>query len=158
MSNVNPLSGIPAPWAAVLNVRQLVLDHARLASSQQSQAQTVEQQTKEIERLTRENQRLSRLADLGRRDLDRRKQETLHRLRAVVLYTGGQERLRVMERLLSQDEADPGDVARWHQQVTAEFDALYPTRPRSRILSENSTGQTEGLDWAAYRLRAESAG
>ena len=154
MSNANPLPGIPEPWAAVLNVRQLVLHGARLKSRLQTQTQTLEHQAREIGRLTRENQRLSRLAEMGRRDLDRRKQEILCRLRAVVLYTGDQDRLQAMERLLSQDEADPDDVARWHQKVTAEFNSLYPTRPRSRVSAGDFSGKPEGRDWAAYRLRA----
>ncbi|MFB3787393.1 MAG: hypothetical protein ACE15F_13595 [bacterium] len=156
MSNANPLPGIPEPWAAVLNVRQLALHGARLASTLQSQSQKLEQQSQEIDRLVRENQRLLRLADIGRRDLDQRKHEILHRLRAVVLYTGGQERLRAMERLLAQDETDPAEVAHWHQQVTTEFNALYPTRPCSRISADIPAGKLNTRDWTAYRLRVGS--
>lgn len=158
MSNANSsFSGIPEAWAALLNVRQLARHGARLTSALQTQSHQLEQQSQEIERLARENQRLSRLADAGRRDLDRRKREILHRLRAVVIHTGDQERLRAMERLLAQDETEPAEVARWHSQVTAEFNALYPTRPASRIAAGMAADKRDARDWTAYRFRAGSA-
>ena len=139
---------------AMLDVRKLALQCEQLEKEVETEKQRNQIQTETINRLKDESKNLSRYADLGRCEVEKQKQESLTRLRAIVHYSGDRERLQTMERSFADNSFPLSEIARLHRQITNEFRSLYPTKPLSRFQEDASASSGRIGDLADYRIGA----
>jgi len=136
---------------AMLDVRKLALRCEQLEQELETEKQSSQVQAETIDRLNSDSKNLARFADLGRREVDRLKQESLTRLRAIVHYSGDRERVQTIERSFADETFPLSEIAILHRQITNEFRSLYPTKPLSRIQDDAAISTRIG-DMADYRI------
>lgn len=154
----NEGSGNPAGRvAAILDVRQLARQCRRLEQELEEEKRQWADRDEKLAKITSETESDWRYAEFGRREADRLKREALARLRAVVHYTGDQERLQAAEKTLSGETLAPGEIAALHQRISDEFQALYPTRPCSHPAGGDFEQAAGPGGWDGYRIRRDEA-
>ncbi len=139
---------------AMLDVRKLALQCEQLEQELETEKQRNQIHVETIDRLNSESKNLTRYADLGRREVERQKQESLTRLRAIVHYSGDRERVKTIERSFADDSFPLNEIALLHRRITDEFRSLYPTKPLSRIQEDSSASSARLGDLADYRIGA----
>lgn len=88
-------------------------------------------------------------------EMQRIKDETLARLRAIVHFSGEHSRLQTMKNLLTQDDLSIDEMKRWHKNITEEFHNLYPAQAASLPADDAFTQSLHAQDYASYQLRAQ---
>ena len=138
--------------STILEVRKLVHRCVELNAELQNQKRLNSEQESMMTQLQAENVQRDGLIALGKREMQRRKEEILTCLRAIVHHTGDRQRLHRMERLLESDDLLPEEISRWHQKLSEEFQLLYPTRPISHPVEfQEGTGSIK-TDWTVFRI------
>jgi len=138
--------------SAVLDIRKLVHRCVELETELQTQKRLNSEQETIMARLREGDDRRDALIAFGEQELQRRKEDILINLRAIVHHTGDRKRLHSMERLLASDSLLPEEVKRWHSQISDEFQLLYPTRSLSQPTLSGERAGSETVDWSAYRI------
>ncbi len=142
--------------AAVVDVRSLAMYCRRLERELDSEKKRAAEKEETASRLTTDLGKIVRYANLGKRELERKKNESLSRLRAVVYSTGELDRLQTVERMFADDNLDPEVVIRLHGRIADEFHSLYPTRPLSRPHLDESEYHARKERWNGYRIQPSS--
>ncbi|MBI1389266.1 MAG: hypothetical protein GC154_12545 [bacterium] len=142
--------------AAAVDVRQLVLHCARLESELGAQRGRLEEQERRLIQMDEDRHRLDSLAELGRAELERLRGETLSRIRAAAMFTGESERHGAIKAALKDEQLSLEEIRRFHRLATAEFNALYPTRPASRAAGDGETLEPR-RDWSAFCMKPGAA-
>jgi len=153
MQNENRQEANNETIAVLVDTRKLAQKCQQLEWDLESEKKQRIQQDETIERMLRESALVFRFAELGRREVERRKNETLSRLAAIVHFSGDRERLRTMQRMLADSSLDPTEIASIHHRISEEFHALYPTQPVSCLSVERSDSDRSSSNWSDYRLR-----
>ncbi len=137
--------------AGLLDSRRLALHCMQLESTVEEQRQRGAALEQQITSLQDEHEQLRPLAEAGRGEIERLRQETLSRTRAAAQFTGDRERVRIVEDALNDGATSPDTVRRLHRAATSEFCALYPTRPVSRFVEENAAGPN-AVSFASFQM------
>lgn len=114
--------------------------------------QTIDHQNQSIAELKAEQTRAQNVIDLGRRELNRKKADTLSRLRAIAHYTGDEHRLEATRQTLERDDVSPAEVDRLHDSVSAEFQSLYPNYAISNSDEIQNQSGAQRINWSAFQL------
>lgn len=139
--------------AAVIDVRRLAMYCRQLERELDSEKKRAAEKEETAARLTSDLEKTIRFAELGKRELERKKNESLSRLRAVVYFTGELDRLQAVERMFSNELVEPEVVTRLHERIAEEFRFLYPTHPLSRPQRDDSECLARKERWNGYRIR-----
>lgn len=137
-------TGASQALAGVLDARRLALHCMNLEHTLEELRQRGASLEQRIASMEQEQEQMRALADAGRSELERLRQETLSRVRAAAQFSGDRERVRTMEDALKDRDVTPETVRRLHRAATSEFCALYPTRPLSRSAIEGAAPTTIG--------------
>ncbi|MEW6233977.1 MAG: hypothetical protein AB1656_01190 [Candidatus Omnitrophota bacterium] len=148
--NANPREGM---MTAIIDARRLALRCLQLEKDLKDGEERAAEREKTLAQWSGKNQELASLAEIGRRELSRRKEETLSRLRAIVHYAGGAERLRALERLFADETASAEEIERLGKIVMEEFQALYPNRAASVAAEAAEFDEPRSSNMSAFRLR-----
>lgn len=90
------------------------------------------------------------LAELGRERAGVLRREASARLRAVQLFRGARPGDGARLELIESEETEPATLREIHARVTQEFEALYPTEPRSEAAAAGR--ERVRWDWGRYRI------
>jgi len=148
--NANPKEEM---MTAIIDARRLARRGLQLEKDLKDCDERAAAQEKTLAQWNEKNQALTSLVEIGRRELSRRKEETLSRLRAIVHYSGGQERLCALERFFADESASAEEIERWSKAVSEEFQALYPNRAFSSASETSEFDNPWNSDMSAFRLR-----
>ena len=93
------------------------------------------------------------LTRLGEESVSELAREATSRLEAIRLHLGDRPGDEARREILAQASPDPDLVREIHRTVTAEFTALYPTRPLSVPTTGPSSAAPMRFDASVYRVR-----
>ncbi|MDP8244699.1 MAG: hypothetical protein P9L94_11500 [Candidatus Hinthialibacter antarcticus] len=155
MNDTGLSNGASQALAGVLDARRLALHCMNLEHTLEEQRQREASLEHRITSMQQEQEQMKALAETGRNQLERLREETLSRVRATAQFTGDRERVRMVEDALKESEASPETVRSLHRAATTEFCALYPTRPLSRNAAEEAAPTTAAA-LTAYRMPGKS--
>lgn len=153
MQNGNQSDERKGAIAVLVDVRKLAMQCNRLERDLDFERAQRAEREETIARMKREAENGLRYIELGRRETERQKKETISQLAAIVHFTGDRERLRSVERLLADESLDPNEVAALHGRIGEEFRSLYPTQPLSHTPVDWDEFSCFLPDWSEYRIR-----
>lgn len=153
MQNSNQTEELQGTIAVLVDTRKLAQRCQQLEEDLELERKQRVERDETIERMKRDSSTAFRYAELGRCETERQKKETISRLAAIVHFTGERDRLRSVQRMLSDETLDPGEIAAIHGRISEEFRALYPAQPLSRAPVEIIDSIRSTTDWSEYRIQ-----
>ncbi len=137
---------------AVINTRELAHRCMQLENDLKNRESQLEEYKKTIQRLEAEKQQLARFAEIGENEVKTKKEETINRLRAIVHFSGDQNRLQTIESMLMDDDLSPREIERWHKSITDEFHHLYPTKASSKPSADDAERFNIKTDYSEFQI------